>query len=171
MRATLESHLISPAAFDILLRNPFTRDDFEAFLAERQRTLQDAIEDLLVKERLDLAPQLRELDAQMEDIELRLRDAITNAWTATLVASTHVQQKVNERLKPLRARTQRSTPTTLRRCPASSSTSTSANSRTRLRASRSWPHSRSDLQHQGGAREPVRPARRTAERDPAQPHR
>jgi hypothetical protein len=39
VRATLETHLISPAAFDILLRDPFTRDDFEAFLAERQRTL------------------------------------------------------------------------------------------------------------------------------------
>jgi len=61
VRGTLESHLISPAAFDILLRDPFTLDDFEAFLAERQRTVQDAIEDLLVKERLDLPPQLREL--------------------------------------------------------------------------------------------------------------
>jgi len=56
VRATLESHFISPSAFDILLRDPFTPDDFEAFLAERQRTLQDAIEDLLVKERLDLPP-------------------------------------------------------------------------------------------------------------------
>ena len=39
VRATLETHFISPAAFDILLRDPFTRDDFEAFLAERQRTI------------------------------------------------------------------------------------------------------------------------------------
>ena len=61
VRATLESHFISPAAFAILLRNPFTTDDYEAFLTERQRTLQDAIEDLLVKERLDLPPLLREL--------------------------------------------------------------------------------------------------------------
>ena len=49
VRATLESHFISPAAVRILLREPFTTDDFEAFLAERQRTLQAAIEDLLVK--------------------------------------------------------------------------------------------------------------------------
>jgi hypothetical protein len=45
--------------FDILRRNPFEANDFEDFIAERQRTLQDAIENLLIKERLDLPPQLR----------------------------------------------------------------------------------------------------------------
>ena len=45
VRATLESHFISPAAFDILLRKPFGAGDFEAFLIERQRTIQEAIED------------------------------------------------------------------------------------------------------------------------------
>jgi hypothetical protein len=76
VRAILESHFISPAAFDILRRDPFGPGDFEAFLAERQRTLQDAIEDLLVKERLDLPPQLRELDAQLETVELAIRRLI-----------------------------------------------------------------------------------------------
>jgi hypothetical protein len=100
VRATLESHLISPAAFDILLHDPFTREDFEAFLAERQRTVQDAIEDLLVKERLDLPPQLRELDAQMEQVELGLRRAISDRLDgdASRVPS-HVQEKVKERLQ------------------------------------------------------------------------
>lgn len=63
VRSILESHFISPLAFTILLRDPFGPDDFEAFIAERQRTIQGAIESLLIKERLDLAPQLRELDA------------------------------------------------------------------------------------------------------------
>ncbi|MGA2792551.1 MAG: DUF262 domain-containing protein, partial [Roseiarcus sp.] len=49
VRGILESHFISASAFDILLRNPFGPDDFEAFIAERQRTLQDAIENLLIK--------------------------------------------------------------------------------------------------------------------------
>ncbi len=48
--------------FSILLRDPFGPDDFEAFITERQRTIQDAIENLLIKERLDLEPQLRDLD-------------------------------------------------------------------------------------------------------------
>ena len=83
VRATLETHLISPTAFDILLRDPFTPDDFEAFLAERQRTIQAAIEDLLVKERLDLPPQLRELDAQMEEVELASAASSPTLSTAT----------------------------------------------------------------------------------------
>ena len=100
VRATLESHFISPAAFDILLRNPFTPQDFEDFLAERQRTLQDAIEDLLVKERLDLPPQLRELDANIEEVELALRRDITEGLKGDpSQLPPHVQQKVTERVQ------------------------------------------------------------------------
>lgn len=99
VRAILESHFISPAAFDILLRNPFGPEDFEAFIAERQRTLQDAIENLLIKERLDLTPQLRELDEKVEAIELTLRSVIAQ----TLVDDAgqmppHLVQKADERI-------------------------------------------------------------------------
>ena len=99
VRATLESHCISPAAFGILLRNPFTSADYEAFLKERQRTLQEAIEDLLVKERLDLSPRLRELDAHVEGIELTLRGLVQDVLaghSATL--PHHVLQRIDERI-------------------------------------------------------------------------
>lgn len=100
VRATLESHFISPAGFSILLRDPFTAEDFEDFLAERQRTLQNAIEDLLVKERLDLPPQLRELDADIEEVELALRRSITQALNGDASQlPSHVQQKIAERLQ------------------------------------------------------------------------
>src|ERR1019366_2425718 len=100
VRAILESHFVSPAAFDILRRNPFGPDDFETFLAERQRTLQDAIEDLLVKERLDLPPQLRELDAQIEAVELTLRRTIAETLGGNAAAiPPHVLQKIDERLQ------------------------------------------------------------------------
>jgi hypothetical protein len=100
VRATLESHFISPAAFEIVLRDPFTAADFEVFLAERQRTLQEAIEDLLVKERLDLPPQLRELDARIEAVELALRALVdkTLGGDAGKLPS-HVRQKVDERFQ------------------------------------------------------------------------
>lgn len=99
-RKILESHFISPAAFDILLRNPFTPADFEAFLSERQRTIQDAIEDLLVKARLDLPPRLRELDAQVEAVELNLRKTIAKVLDDDpTVLPSHVQQKIAERLQ------------------------------------------------------------------------
>lgn len=78
--AILDSHFISPVALDILLRNPFTPDDFEQFISERQRTIQYAIEDLLIKERLDLPPHLRDLDEKIEQIELGLRKIIILAF-------------------------------------------------------------------------------------------
>ncbi len=100
VRATLESHFISPAAQAILLRDPFTSEDFDAFIAERQRTLQDAIENLLVKERLDLPPQLRELDERVERTELGLRKFVDDALARDAQAlPSHVAQKVNERIQ------------------------------------------------------------------------
>lgn len=100
VRATLESHFISPSAFDILLRSPFTPGDFEAFLGERQRTLQAAIEDLLVKERLDLTPQLRELDTRVEAVEIAIRHAIDDALDGDPgKLPPHVRQRVDERIQ------------------------------------------------------------------------
>ncbi|MCA9124034.1 MAG: DUF262 domain-containing protein [Planctomycetaceae bacterium] len=100
VRAILESHFISPAAFDILLRDPFSSDDFEAFVTERQRTLQDAIENLLIKERLDLPPQLRELDAAIEEIELALRGLVDKGLDSDAShLPPHVAQKVDGRVK------------------------------------------------------------------------
>lgn len=99
VRGVLESHFISPAALTILLRNPFTADDYEAFISERQRTLIEAIENLLIKERLDLSPQLREIDQRVEAIELALRAHIV----ATLGDDParippHVRQKADDRI-------------------------------------------------------------------------
>lgn len=100
VRAILEAHFISATAQAILLRIPFTPEDFEAFIAERQRTIQEAIENLLIKERLDLSPRLRELDERIERIELRLRELIAkslNHQVATL--PIHVLQKADERVQ------------------------------------------------------------------------
>jgi len=99
IRGILESHFISPVALSILLRDPFGPDDFEAFIAERQRTIQDAIENLLIKERLDLLPQLRDLDAAIEQSELGARKVVdvTLNGNESLIPS-HVLQKVDERV-------------------------------------------------------------------------
>jgi hypothetical protein len=99
VRATLETHFVSPLAFDILRRDPFEATDFEDFISERQRTLQEAIEDLLVKERLDLTPTLRELDAQVERVELALRELVADVLSDdSSRLPGHVQQRVGERL-------------------------------------------------------------------------
>lgn len=99
VRGILESHFISPAAFDILLRAEFGPEDFESFIAERQRTLQDAIENLLIKERLDLPPQLRDLDAATEQVELAVRKIVeTKVGSDLSQIPSHVVQKVDERI-------------------------------------------------------------------------
>jgi len=100
VRAILDSHFISPTAQAILLRDPFTSTDFEDFINERQRTLFDAIEDLLIKERLDLPPQLRDLDGRIEQVELGLRDVIVmtlNGDTGRM--PSHLIQKANEAIQ------------------------------------------------------------------------
>lgn len=100
VRAILESHFISPAAQAILVRDPFAAEDFEAFISERQRTLQEAIENLLIKERLDLPPQLRELDEKIEQIELSLRKTVAASLNGDAgQLPQHVLQKVDERIQ------------------------------------------------------------------------
>ena len=97
VRDILESHFISPLAFDILLRDPFGPNDFGDFITERQRTILDAIETLLIKERQDLPPQLRELDAEIEQVELSIRKTVLSTLNgdASLVPP-HVIQGVEE---------------------------------------------------------------------------
>lgn len=99
VRAILESHFISPAAFDILMKKNFSADDYEAFVSERNRTLMASIESLLVKDRLDLPADLRELDRQIEIVELDLRSVICtqldNDWAKV---PPHIAESVLRRV-------------------------------------------------------------------------
>lgn len=100
VRDILKSHLVSPLAVDILMRDPFTPDDFEQFIAERQRTIRSAIESLLIKERLDLEPSLRELDERVEQIELRLRSLLLESLDGGFEKiPPKVQSNVSERIE------------------------------------------------------------------------
>ena len=93
----LEAHFISPVAQAILLRKPFTTADYEEFVAERQHTLHHAIEDLLIKERLDLAPYLRDLDDRIEKTELQLRKLISDGLqNDASKLPPHIQLKIEE---------------------------------------------------------------------------
>lgn len=75
----LESHLISRKAGEILMREKFGADDYYEFIEERQRNILAGIETLLVKERIDLTPDLRRLDEEIEKVELSLRASIVKA--------------------------------------------------------------------------------------------
>lgn len=100
VHAILESHFITPSALSILLKNPFTPEDYEAFIEERQRTILDAIESLLIKERLDLPAPLRELDQDIEKVELDLRSLIVNALNNDAAQlPPHIAQKISETIE------------------------------------------------------------------------
>ncbi len=100
VREVFESHLISPKAFEILLRNPFTPDDFNAFITEREHTIKQAIESLLIKGRLDLKPLLRALDERLEKVELALRNNIVDALqNDPAQLPSHILMKVEDRLQ------------------------------------------------------------------------
>jgi hypothetical protein len=99
VQTILETHFISSTALDILLREPFGPDDYEAFISERQRTFQEAIESLLIKDQLYLAPHLRQLDADVERTELRIRELVRAKLSDNVSAvPPHVVQKVTERV-------------------------------------------------------------------------
>jgi len=96
----LQPHFITPKALDILLREPFKPEDFEAFITERQKTIQNAIEDLLIKDRLDLSPKLRDLDKQLEQIELSLRQLIVEYLDDDLSKlPQHIRKKADGRIQ------------------------------------------------------------------------
>jgi hypothetical protein len=100
VRATLETHLISKHAFDILLRDPFQPDDFEEFISERQRTILEEIEMMLIQERIQLPARLRQIDAEIEHVEVSIRQLISQTLDddATQLP-LHVFQKTEERLE------------------------------------------------------------------------
>ncbi len=96
----LESHFISERAFEILMRDLFTPNDFEEFVAERRNTFLNGIENLLVKERLDLPRPIRELDIRVETIELEIRGIVSTRLNGDVnKLPGHVLQKINERLQ------------------------------------------------------------------------
>lgn len=100
VRKILESHLISLKAQQILLRNPFGKADYEEFIEERQRTIKDAIQDLLITEKLEISPHLRDLDESIQQVELELRKRIEQTLDSDVaLIPPHVANKVDERLQ------------------------------------------------------------------------
>lgn len=99
----LESHLISRKAVEILLREPFTKEDFDEFLEERKRTIFEAVQTQLIEDKIELPTHLKALDAQIEEIEFALRELIVNAIGRDHAdyqeaIPPHIQDKVQRRI-------------------------------------------------------------------------
>lgn len=99
IEALMASHFISPAALDVLLRDPFEPQDFDEFLRERQRTVTHAVQTLLIGGRADLPADLRALDENVEQIELRLRSLVAARLDDDLgQLPSHVRVKIDDRV-------------------------------------------------------------------------
>lgn len=100
VRDILESHFISRKSMDILLKNPFTEEDYNEFILEREKTILKEIKSLLVEERLDMSPNNRILDEKIESIELELRKLIIKQLDNNLKnLPQSVLQSANNKIK------------------------------------------------------------------------
>jgi hypothetical protein len=98
----LESHLISRKACDILMRNPFQKEDYYEFISERENTIKSFIKSNIIEDNISLPPQLKEIDLQIENIELKLRDVIGNKILDeefNQCVPPHIIDKVNKRIQ------------------------------------------------------------------------
>ena len=93
----LHSHFISPAALNMLLRDPFTPNDFDAFVRERQRTIIATISAKLLDKWADLPADLRPLNDEIERIELALRTLVAHRLHDDI---TRLPDNAREKIEP-----------------------------------------------------------------------
>ena len=79
VRRVLRSHFINDQSIAILCRNPFTRDDFEEFLKERQNSLIEGVESMILEERPSSNPVNEDLWDKICQIEMLLRKEIISS--------------------------------------------------------------------------------------------
>lgn len=102
---TLESHLISSKATDILLRDPFTKEDYLEFIQERKTTILEQIKVKLLNQSKPLTKELKQLDQSVERVEIGIRHLILNAEFSKSFQDfkenmpSHILDKLATRLK------------------------------------------------------------------------
>ena len=96
----LESHLISRNAVEILLRNPFTKDDFDDFLEERKVTILEKIKSHCIDPKISIPFPLEVLNQEIEDVEISLRKKITSTIGNDIENyKKHVPQHIQDNVK------------------------------------------------------------------------
>jgi len=106
----LNSHLISRKAVKILLRDPFTTDDYNEFIDERRQTIIQTIENILIKEKVNLPENLNIIDKELEKTEISIRNLIIQKLQISSVDEIkeklpqHVLDKIKTRIDRERRR-------------------------------------------------------------------
>lgn len=97
----LASHLISKKAVGILLKMPFTTDDYYEFIEERKQTILLEIKNRLLDKVIDLPENLKVLDAKIETAELKFSALIKKKKNIQNIQDfeTHVPSHLLPKLK------------------------------------------------------------------------
>lgn len=96
----LESHLISKNAVDILLRNPFTKEDYFDFINEREKSVKNFIKSSIISDKIELPKEYKEVNDKIEKVELKIRDLIASQIENYSEAiPSAVQDKVARRIE------------------------------------------------------------------------
>ena len=104
IRAILERHCITENAFDVLIREPFTKDDFREFLLIRSRTIKKKIRGLIeeyptTSSQLQICDKRRKLKKRVEDMELILRDLIDSKFCGNIdVLPSFVKVRIEDNI-------------------------------------------------------------------------
>lgn len=100
----MKSHLISEQAVDILLRNPFTEEDFSQFLDVRQKEIVKAVSNNILNKPFE-ERELKDSEYYEEigKIEIKLREVIVDAIDNTLesykeLTPSNVQEYIEEHI-------------------------------------------------------------------------
>jgi hypothetical protein len=97
----LESHLISKKSADILMRKPFTKEDYYQFIAEREKSVKNYIKGSIIDDFRELPAELRVINDQIEQLELKIRDVVASKidghYSEYIVE--HIKEKVSRRIE------------------------------------------------------------------------
>ena len=94
-------NFITKKSADILMRKPFTKENYYEFIAEREKSVKSYIKSSIIDDFRELPVELRVINDQIEELELKIRDVIAskiNGQYKEFIAE-HVQDKVSRRIE------------------------------------------------------------------------
>lgn len=99
VESVLATHLVSPPALDILLREHFSPSDFEEFITERKIAIREHLRTTLLSARPEVSADLAEMDDQLRTVELGIRQLTDTALKGDVLAlPDHVRREIDLRV-------------------------------------------------------------------------
>ena len=98
----LKTHLISKRAADILMRNPFSKEDYFEFIGEREKSIKNFIKSNIIEDKIELPLEFKRVNDDIENLELKLRDEVESKLSPESYKDfipQHIIDKVSRRIE------------------------------------------------------------------------